>query len=236
MPDNIPVTSEEARVVLAYERRIAELEAALERAGERAHADGNTASAQSKRITVLEHERDDHHREYKGEVWHWQDDGEDHPESLTCPVAVSPDVVRRWVAAEAKLAVLESHNKALAAGLQGKGLCDESDAVKLAESEAKLADALAENAKLHITISEWAPLMAVHGAGGVEFVESGDSKPPQQSITTTASSDDDAPLVVAAPASSTCPRCWGKGHCNEWSEVMQEWLRVTCPQCSGKER
>lgn len=38
------------------------------------------------------------------EVWIWQDDADDHPESLTCRVIMQPDVVRRLVKAEADLA------------------------------------------------------------------------------------------------------------------------------------
>jgi hypothetical protein len=30
----------------------------------------------------------------KGEVWYWQGDGEDYPESLGCPVIMEPDVLR----------------------------------------------------------------------------------------------------------------------------------------------
>lgn len=39
-------------------------------------------------------------RAMKGETWSWQDDGEDHPESLACPVLVQPNVIRRWASAE----------------------------------------------------------------------------------------------------------------------------------------
>lgn len=43
------------------------------------------------------------HREKAiGNYWCWQGDGEDHPESLTCPVLVSADQVREWVAARSK--------------------------------------------------------------------------------------------------------------------------------------
>ncbi len=59
-------------------------------------------------VARMRHERADHHREFKDETWHWQDDGEDYPESLACPVIVSPDVVRRWVKAEAEVAALKS--------------------------------------------------------------------------------------------------------------------------------
>lgn len=50
-------------------------------------------------------------RERKGEVWCWQDDGEDYPESLGCPTLVQPSVIRRWVAAEAKLAALSGESR-----------------------------------------------------------------------------------------------------------------------------
>lgn len=32
-----------------------------------------------------------------GEVWHWQGDGEDHLESLTCPVLISADDMRELI-------------------------------------------------------------------------------------------------------------------------------------------
>lgn len=34
------------------------------------------------------------HREWNGEVWYWQGDGEDHLESLTCPVLIEADDLR----------------------------------------------------------------------------------------------------------------------------------------------
>lgn len=34
------------------------------------------------------------HRERAGEVWYWQGDGEDHLESLTCPVLIEADDLR----------------------------------------------------------------------------------------------------------------------------------------------
>ena len=43
-----------------------------------------------------------------GEVWYWGDDDEDHPESLSCPAIVEPDVIRRWVALEAEITRLKT--------------------------------------------------------------------------------------------------------------------------------
>jgi hypothetical protein len=45
-------------------------------------------------------------RERNGEVWCWQGDDEDHPESLTCPVLMSAEHVRAFVADRARLAAL----------------------------------------------------------------------------------------------------------------------------------
>ena len=35
------------------------------------------------------------HRERKGEVWYWQGDGYDFPESLTCPVLIGAEALRQ---------------------------------------------------------------------------------------------------------------------------------------------
>lgn len=32
-----------------------------------------------------------------GEVWYWQGDGGDFPESLTCPVVISAETLREWI-------------------------------------------------------------------------------------------------------------------------------------------
>lgn len=42
------------------------------------------------RIAELENEMVALHRERRGEVWYWQGDGEDHVESLTCPILIEP--------------------------------------------------------------------------------------------------------------------------------------------------
>lgn len=51
--------------------------------------------------------------ERTGQVWYWQDDGKDYPESLACPVVVKPEVVRRWLAAEAALRACEAEREAM---------------------------------------------------------------------------------------------------------------------------
>lgn len=43
------------------------------------------------------------HQERKGEVWFWQDDEEDHLESLTCPVLIAAAVLRKLVVENADL-------------------------------------------------------------------------------------------------------------------------------------
>jgi hypothetical protein len=43
-----------------------------------------------------------------GEVWIWSGDGEDHPDSLTCPVIVQAEQVRKWDKAEADNARLRA--------------------------------------------------------------------------------------------------------------------------------
>ena len=42
------------------------------------------------------------------EFWYWQDDGEDFPESLTCPVMVRAETIQRMAAAEAENAELRA--------------------------------------------------------------------------------------------------------------------------------
>ena len=37
-----------------------------------------------------------------GEVWYWQGDGDDHPESLTCPVIITADKLRALLAPSAQ--------------------------------------------------------------------------------------------------------------------------------------
>jgi hypothetical protein len=37
-----------------------------------------------------------------GEVWHWQGDEYDHPESLTCPILIKPEQLRELVATHQK--------------------------------------------------------------------------------------------------------------------------------------
>lgn len=46
----------------------------------------------------LQHENDILRRERAGEVWIWQGDEYDHPESLTCPVLIQPDALRMLLA------------------------------------------------------------------------------------------------------------------------------------------
>ena len=41
-------------------------------------------------VERLKAELDALHRERIGEVWYWQSDGEDHLESLSCPVLINP--------------------------------------------------------------------------------------------------------------------------------------------------
>ena len=48
-----------------------------------------TASIKDAEIQAL-------HRERNGEVWYWQGDGEDHLESLTCPVLIEAEDLRRF--------------------------------------------------------------------------------------------------------------------------------------------
>ena|SRR3990167_3359208 len=58
------------------------------------------------RVTALEAERLALHRERKGEVWYWQGDGYDFPESLCCPVLIEPEKLRAFVAALAPFVAL----------------------------------------------------------------------------------------------------------------------------------
>lgn len=51
----------------------------------------------------------------KDEVWVWQNDDEDHPESLACPVLMSAEHVRAFVADRVRLAASDSHALALRA-------------------------------------------------------------------------------------------------------------------------
>lgn len=46
-----------------------------------------------------------------GNYWSWGDDGQDHPESLTCPALVQPDVMRRLVAAEQQLNEIKARGR-----------------------------------------------------------------------------------------------------------------------------
>lgn len=52
-------------------------------------------------VAKVKEERDRLIRERAGEVWLWQGDGEDHPESLGCPVLMHPEDVRKLTAARA---------------------------------------------------------------------------------------------------------------------------------------
>lgn len=72
---------------------------------------------ESKRYHELRMELTDRRARDKGEVWYWQDDGEDHPESLACPAIVRPDVIRRMSAAEAALAAAVEREKTMAEAL-----------------------------------------------------------------------------------------------------------------------
>lgn len=36
-----------------------------------------------------------------GSYWVWQGDGSDHPESIACPVLITPGQLRKWLALEA---------------------------------------------------------------------------------------------------------------------------------------
>lgn len=51
--------------------------------------------ALKKKLALLYSER-------KGEVWCWQGDGEDHLESLTCPVLISAEALRAALAASSE--------------------------------------------------------------------------------------------------------------------------------------
>ena len=42
-------------------------------------------------ITNLKNEVEALHRERKGEVWYWMGDGNDHIESLSCPILIEPE-------------------------------------------------------------------------------------------------------------------------------------------------
>jgi len=42
-----------------------------------------------------------------GEVWHWQGDEGDHPESLTCPVLMSAEQVREFIAMRTRLDIAD---------------------------------------------------------------------------------------------------------------------------------
>lgn len=44
----------------------------------------------------------------KGEVWFWQGDGYDYPDTLVCPVVVQPDVLRALIRASEELEEIKS--------------------------------------------------------------------------------------------------------------------------------
>ena len=53
------------------------------------------ALAEVKKAAVnLQNENEALRRERQGEVWYWQGDGEDHLESLACPVLIEADDLR----------------------------------------------------------------------------------------------------------------------------------------------
>ena len=54
----------------------------------------------SEELTAL-HDKD------AGSVWYWQDDKDDDPESLACPVLMAPERLRKFVAAEARCSEME---------------------------------------------------------------------------------------------------------------------------------
>jgi hypothetical protein len=60
------------------------------------------------------------HRERRdtGEVWVWEQDGENFPESLACPVMVQPEQVQKWIAAEAERDELRAKLEAAEAELE----------------------------------------------------------------------------------------------------------------------
>lgn len=49
----------------------------------------------------------------RGEVWYWQGDGEDHPESLTCPVIMKAHALREFLTARDERDALCRHVEAL---------------------------------------------------------------------------------------------------------------------------
>jgi hypothetical protein len=75
---------------------------------ERATGDGDAIDAEvlslRSQLSTLTQERDQWRhradllsRERIGEVWVWQGDDEDHPESLACPVLMRPEHVRKFI-------------------------------------------------------------------------------------------------------------------------------------------
>lgn len=120
------------------QNRITDLELRLAAAGQRA----KKAEAENK--VMHRYAREELHQE----VWHWQGDEYDHPESLSCPVIMDCQVLRDWLeeraadkkrleAAENVLQMLKENNY----GLNWKIMraLDRYDATKLAEAEAKEA-------------------------------------------------------------------------------------------------
>lgn len=80
-------------------------------------------------VERLTQERETLLRERKGEVWFWQGDGYDHPESLTCPILIQPDNLREL------LTVVRAADELLEAS--GLGVLDQTSTIEA------LSDALA---------------------------------------------------------------------------------------------
>ena len=81
-----------------------------------------------------------------GEVWHWQGDEYDHPQLLTCPVLMSADQVREFIAMRARLTLAERVVKAEQAT---RVVCD---GVSFTEDLLRIRKAREE---LHAALAAW---------------------------------------------------------------------------------
>ena len=106
------IAAKDARIAMLTEQRDAEIAEVVR---------------SRQQIAALEAEVAALHRERKGEVWYWQGDGHDFPESLTCPVLMEPEKLRALLAEVERLQGVE-----LSMGIQLGDLRSEVDIAEAA--------------------------------------------------------------------------------------------------------